>query len=349
MVLDHAPPGIGVLSMGRRVEEHDCAVWWTKKHGCLFMNPHRELRTSTVSKYVPCLTATDIETLKAYISGCCAENVPHDVSLVGMVEKLPTFVIEAIYHSLARRFACSPKDDAGHSTQQAASRTQAGGDTQASDERPAETKVGGVTIEPKYFVEVFAERAGLSRAVVKVGNVEIYAVEIDDKDGRTILNKAVKTHIIGLTKGGSCIGVWFGMPCNTFSPARAGDGKKTGPRHLRSDDPNKVKQPLPYLTQNEKDKVKYANKLYQAMICLIESCIHYKVPWYIGNPRSSKLLLMPEIGKYIKHPDTTLCRYDCCLFGTPYRKSSLVISCGNRIFFTGSLHRKPYKKKCTRT
>ena len=27
MTLDHAPPGIGVLSMGRAVEEHDCAVW----------------------------------------------------------------------------------------------------------------------------------------------------------------------------------------------------------------------------------------------------------------------------------------------------------------------------------
>ncbi len=30
MILDHAPPGIGVLSMGRCVEEHDCAVWWAK-------------------------------------------------------------------------------------------------------------------------------------------------------------------------------------------------------------------------------------------------------------------------------------------------------------------------------
>ncbi len=28
-------------------------------------------------------------------------------------------------------------------------------------------KVGGITIEPKYFVEVFAGKAGLSRAVVK--------------------------------------------------------------------------------------------------------------------------------------------------------------------------------------
>ena len=39
MILDNAPPGLGVLSMGRCVEEYDCAVRWTKKHGCLFMNP----------------------------------------------------------------------------------------------------------------------------------------------------------------------------------------------------------------------------------------------------------------------------------------------------------------------
>ena len=31
MILDHAPPGIGVLSMGRAVEGHVCAVWWAKK------------------------------------------------------------------------------------------------------------------------------------------------------------------------------------------------------------------------------------------------------------------------------------------------------------------------------
>ncbi len=52
MILDHAPPGIGVLSMGRCVGEHDCAVWWAKKHGCLFMNLGGDWRKATVSKYV---------------------------------------------------------------------------------------------------------------------------------------------------------------------------------------------------------------------------------------------------------------------------------------------------------
>ena len=89
MILDHAPLGVGVLSMGRCVEEHDCAVWWTKKHGCLFMNPDGDLRKATISKYVPCLSATDIENLNQYISGYRAESLPHDVSLVGIVEKLP--------------------------------------------------------------------------------------------------------------------------------------------------------------------------------------------------------------------------------------------------------------------
>ena len=75
---------------------------------------------------------------------------------------------------------------------------------------------------------MFAGKAGLSKTVVKFGNVEIYTVEIDDKDGRNILNEAVKKHILGLIKGGNCIGVWFGMPCNTFSSARTGHDKSTG-------------------------------------------------------------------------------------------------------------------------
>ncbi len=200
MILDHAPPGICVLSMGRAVEEHDCAVWWTKKHVFLFMNPDGEWRKVTISKYVPCLTATDIENLDNYISGYCAESLPHDVSLVEMVEKLPKFVIEAIYHSLEQKCARSPSDAAGNTAQKVASRTQAGGAPQADDKKPTATKFGGVTIKPKYFAEVFAGKAGLSKAAVKFGNVEIYTVEIDDKDGRDILNKAVKKHILGLIK-----------------------------------------------------------------------------------------------------------------------------------------------------
>ena len=42
---------------------------------------------------------------------------------------------------------------------------------------------------------MLAGKAGLSKTVVKFGNVEIYTVEIDDKDGRNILNEAVKKHM----------------------------------------------------------------------------------------------------------------------------------------------------------
>ena len=128
MILDHAPLGIGVLSMGRAVEEHDCAVWWTKKHGFLFMDPEGNWRKATVSKYVPCLTASDIENLDNYISGYSAESLPHDVSLVGMVGKLPKFVIEAICQSLEQRFARSPSGVAGNTAQTVANRAQSGGD-----------------------------------------------------------------------------------------------------------------------------------------------------------------------------------------------------------------------------
>ncbi len=139
------------------------------------------------------------------------------------------------------------------------------------------------------------------------------------------------------------------MPCHTFSSARTGDGNNTGPRHLRSDDPQKVKQPLPYLTQKEKDKVKDANKLYQAMICIVECCIRHKAQCYIENPRSSKSWLMPEIRKYIKHPDTRPCRYDYCLFGMPYQKPTFVLAGNNCIFFTGAVRCRPYKRKYIRT
>ncbi len=82
-----------------------------------------------------------------------------------MVEKLPKFVIDAIFRTLEQKLPRSPSDAAGNSAQKVASRTHAGGDPQASDKKPTTTKVGGVTIKPKYFVEVFAGKAGLSRAV----------------------------------------------------------------------------------------------------------------------------------------------------------------------------------------
>ena len=126
-------------------------------------------------------------------------------------------------------------------------------------------------------------------------------------------------------------------------------GKKAGPRHLRSSDPNKVKYPLPHLTQNENDKVKDANKLYHVMICLIDSCIHYRVPWYIQNQGSSKLWSMPEVRKHIKGPNTRLCRYDHYMFGTPYQKPTLVLSSANDLFFAGAVSCKPRGMKCTRS
>ena len=66
-----------------------------------------------------------------------------------MVEKLPKFVIESIYHSLDNKFSHSPSDVAGASAQKAASRTHAGGDPQANNMKPTETKVGGVIIKPQ--------------------------------------------------------------------------------------------------------------------------------------------------------------------------------------------------------
>ena len=90
----------------------------------------------------------------------------------------------------------------------------------------------------KLFVEIFACTAGLSGAV-KVSGCIIYTFDCKNGKKRNILMTDTFKLIKKPIRSGNCIGVWFGMPCGTFSSAR--NAKDGGPGPMR--DHNDVMEP----------------------------------------------------------------------------------------------------------
>ena len=84
----------------------------------------------------------------------------------------------------------------------------------------------------KYLLELFSGSAKLSAALKRLG-IPVYA--FDSKYGKwcDLLNPDALNNLYGRIAGGHCIGVWFGMPCETVSRARRG-GNGAGP--LRGED-----------------------------------------------------------------------------------------------------------------
>ena len=85
----------------------------------------------------------------------------------------------------------------------------------------------------------------------------------------------------------------------------------------------------------ERARVKSANKLLLRMHELMKLCVSHNVPFYLENPKSSKLWMHPIIRKWVQHKSAHLIEFDYCQFGTEWKKATTILSVGNRNFHTG--------------
>ena len=116
----------------------------------------------------------------------------------------------------------------------------------------------------------------------------------------------------------SCIGVWFGMPCGTFTSARRYDGK--GIKLLRN---RKHILGFPNLTGRDKFPVDLANELVNLMYDLCLLCLKTGTSFYIENPRISLLWSMPQLKFLASLPGVQQVRFDYCQFGAPWKSRQL--------------------------
>ena len=141
-----------------------------------------------------------------------------------------------------------------------------------------------------------------------------------------LMNKDTRRRIKELISSGKCLGVWFGFPCGTFSRARRHDGKGTPP--LRGNCPRTLKG-LPGLKPSQRKRVLSANKLLFYTYELCSLCMKHKVPFYLENPRSSRVWLWPTVKKLLRDKATTALLVDYCQYGTDYKKPTQVLCWGN--------------------
>ena len=131
--------------------------------------------------------------------------------------------------------------------------------------RDGEGDLSSASSDPKYyFVEIFYGCGSLSAKVHHKGaTVHLFDI-IDGKSG-DIMDEEAFRRMRKLVASPNCIGVWFGMPCETFSAAR--NGKDGGPGPIR--DPEDPMKPHKSCTPTDRTRVLYHNKLVDRMVTLI--------------------------------------------------------------------------------
>ena len=179
-----------------------------------------------------------------------------------------------------------------------------------------------------FFLEIFSGTGRLSKALNRHG---ISTKSFDNKNGPTgdLLRIEVLHHIRKLIRSGRCLGVWFALPCGTFSRARRFGG--VGPGPLRGDSPTTV-WGLPGLKGKDLARVKAANRLVRRTCALCRLCKQCEVSFYIENPQTSRLWLLKPIQELCGFPHSQLSRYDFCQFGTPWRKATQILAYLNPLF-----------------
>ena len=173
---------------------------------------------------------------------------------------------------------------------------------------------------------MFSGTGGLGHGV-ETYDVHVYYFDIKNKREsvpQDLLDPKCQEHIKRLLNDPNCMGIWFALPCGTFSSARRNDGK--GPKPLRS---KKYVSGLPAMTGRDKKRVNSANELVRIVTKLCELCTEIGVPWVIESPRSSLIWQMPTLKKLAAKTKAEFCRYDYCQFGTDWQKPTVLMACGN--------------------
>ena len=118
-----------------------------------------------------------------------------------------------------------------------------------------------------------------------------------------ILDESVWDQVLRDIEAGTYRAIWFGTPCNTFSPLRK---KQPGPRPLRDKDHIKG-LPAAVLRPAEKKQLKEANLLVSRTAQAARAQMALKLPWALENPTHGEDLSMwdmPEIKALLDYPDT---------------------------------------------
>ena len=185
----------------------------------------------------------------------------------------------------------------------------------------------------KFFVEIFAGKAGLSRGVRRRRKIAVLPpIELEVSEDvpftADIVDEMVRRKLETWIRSGVVQCVHFGTPCTSFSRARRHDG---GPPPVRGADSPEDLYGLPGLHGYERDLVDTGNQLMLLTVELVQLCSQCGVDWSVENPASSLLWQMPELLALRQLPGFVEVEFNMCAYGGSSPKPTTIWTSCSRL------------------
>lgn len=193
-----------------------------------------------------------------------------------------------------------------------------------------------------FVIELFSGCARFSRSCAEKG-FTAFAWDIDYGLNCDLLNPHVlkKVKLFIMKHRHRIALIWFGTPCTSWSLARRLDG---GPPPLRDDDCF-LMSGMPNLSLRDQQKVEQGNALLAVTLELIELCAELGLNWVLENPWTSRIWLTSGI-KQLLSDRAMLQRVDYCSYGTPWRKSTGLLSNLHQVILPACTICQPVAGRC---
>ena len=193
----------------------------------------------------------------------------------------------------------------------------------------------GLPLEGCYAVELFCGTAGLT-ACIRTLFPDSFGIDHKVKQPKSqvicldLQKPEIQKMVMQWVSDPKCVWVHFGIPCGTASRARERRMSKThfGPRPMRSKHfPNGL--PPHLLSQNSRDRLRAANRLYHFMQKLILSLPSTTV-WTIENPLRSWLWKTSYFQEIEEQTKVLFFQFDMCMFGGKrLKRTGIATNCEN--------------------
>ena len=186
-----------------------------------------------------------------------------------------------------------------------------------------------------WFLEMFAGKAWLTRAMKKAGWSTLPPVEInvggDTLASADLLDPALRRKIDTWIASGCVRLAHFGTPCTTFSRARKNDG---GPPPLRT---NEFLEGVPKLSAKDKEKVRLGTLFLDITLQFCEALTKVGALWSIENPESSLLWLMPQVKAFCQRLSPLRIELHMCAYSSLHCKPTSFLTSARCLALIGKL------------
>ena len=167
--------------------------------------------------------------------------------------------------------------------------------------------------ETRGFLDLYSGAAGVAKAVARTFGTWVLTFDFDRGPEQDLLQPSLREQLLQLVRMQAFLGVGMAPECASFSRAVC------PPVRSRT-------EPWGFavLSPNMTEKVKRGNSHAKFCASLVRLCIQLELPFWLENPDSSFLWLLPDfLDNGIGWAENSY-RVDFCRFSTPWRKRTRV-------------------------